>query len=349
MSASIPATALNFAEPVVDSGAASAMAPANSGGDGAAEGGFADALMALLGAAPPDTNDAPVHVEPADNAAAPTPPAADGQVSASVADLALLGLPADFAPRLPAVDLRALLAQREGSRASSTMELAGLGATLTTLATEAAGEQSREGLLAAAGEGARLELQLAGAEAAVTAAPGPEVATAAADSAASLPDGRGGLSNDPVQSVRTLHEPSPRLAASPIQSQVGSPQWGAEFAARISWVVDRGDQTASIRLSPEDLGPVEVRVAIREGEASIWFGAAHAETRQAIEQAIPRLREMLSANGLSLADAGVFQQAPRDPQRGFVRADALRAKAEAMEPQGMRIGLRARGLIDDYA
>ena len=90
-------------------------------------------------------------------------------------------------------------------------------------------------------------------------------------------------------------------------------------------------------------------MAIREGEASIWFGAAHAETRQAIEQAIPRLREMLSANGLSLADAGVFQQAPRDPQRGFVRADALRARAEAMEPQGMRIGLRARGLIDDYA
>jgi flagellar hook-length control protein FliK len=151
--------------------------------------------------------------------------------------------------------------------------------------------------------------------------------------------------------VRMAPEAASRASPPPLPSTVGTPQWNQELAARVSWLVDRGDQSALIRLSPEQLGPVEVRLAVREGEASIWFGAAQADTRAAIEQAMPRLREMLAGMGLSLADAGVFQHAPPDPQRGFVQADARRAASERAPADAVETLVRygRRGLIDDYA
>jgi hypothetical protein len=149
---------------------------------------------------------------------------------------------------------------------------------------------------------------------------------------------------------RSPAEPAPRSAPPPVLTPLHAPQWSDEFAARVNWLVDRGDQMATIRLTPEQLGPVEVRLAIREGEASIWFGAAQAETRAAIEQALPRLREMLAASGLLLADSGVFQQAPRDPRQGFLSSDARRAALESAA-SSVELQLRSRhlGLIDDYA
>lgn len=153
-------------------------------------------------------------------------------------------------------------------------------------------------------------------------------------------------------------EPSPRSGLDaparpqppPVQAPLHTPQWSHEFAARVTWVVERGDQLASIRLNPEELGPVEVRVAIREGEASIWFGATQADTRAAIEQALPRLREMLASSGLALADSGVFREAPREPRQGFTRADARRAAVESATSSvdAVKTGRRS-GLIDDYA
>ena len=85
--------------------------------------------------------------------------------------------------------------------------------------------------------------------------------------------------------------------------------------------------------------------------ASVWFGAAHADTRAAIEQSLPRLREMLGASGLSLADAGVFSHTPRDPQRGFTSAALARAAQESgADPAGgIVMQVSRRGLVDLYA
>jgi flagellar hook-length control protein FliK len=151
--------------------------------------------------------------------------------------------------------------------------------------------------------------------------------------------------------IRPTLEPFVRAPQIPMSSTVGTPQWSQEFAARVSWLVDSGEQYASIRLSPEQLGPVEVRLAVREGEARIWFGAALPETRAAIEHALPRLREMLAGTGLALADAGVFYQAPPDPQRGFVWADARRAARDGGPSDVVETLVLPlhRGLIDDYA
>jgi flagellar hook-length control protein FliK len=136
-----------------------------------------------------------------------------------------------------------------------------------------------------------------------------------------------------------------------LRAPLGSTAWADELGARVTWMIDRGEQVASLRLSPENLGPVEVRIAVREGETSVWFGAAHADTRAALEQSLSRLRDMLGASGLSLADAGVSSQTPRDPQRGFTAAALARAAQESgADPSGgIVMQVSRRGLVDLYA
>jgi flagellar hook-length control protein FliK len=98
----------------------------------------------------------------------------------------------------------------------------------------------------------------------------------------------------------------------PLQHSVGAQAWTEELGTRVTVMAERGQHSASLRLSPEHLGPLEIRIAIRDDQASVWFGAAHADTRAAIEHALPRLREMFAAQGMSLTDAGVSREPPRE-------------------------------------
>lgn len=134
--------------------------------------------------------------------------------------------------------------------------------------------------------------------------------------------------------TRALHQP------------VGSSAWAEELGTRMTWMADRGQHSASLRLSPEHLGPLEVRIAIRDDQASVWFGAAHADTRAAIEQALPRLRELFASQGLSLADAGVFHEPPREqPRLPSSLSSSPEAEAEAIA----QVGPIRLGLVDAYA
>lgn len=176
-----------------------------------------------------------------------------------------------------------------------------------------------------------------------------------ADQAAIGPTGAGaaGAVGEARAAGRPLPAPAATAPAPPpeLRAPLGTAAWTDELGARLTWLVDRGDQVASLRLSPENLGPLEVRIAVREGETSIWFGAANADTRAALEQSLPRLKEMLGASGLSLANAGVFSHTPRDPQRGFTAAALARASQESGTEVAGEVAMQVsrRGLVDLYA
>jgi flagellar hook-length control protein FliK len=90
-----------------------------------------------------------------------------------------------------------------------------------------------------------------------------------------------------------------------IATHVRDPRWAEEFGTRIALLVRGGESSASLQLSPVELGPLDVSVTVRDSQASIHFGAAQAETRALIEATIPRLREMLETQGFQLANASV--------------------------------------------
>lgn len=136
-----------------------------------------------------------------------------------------------------------------------------------------------------------------------------------------------------------------------IQTPVGAPGWSDELGTQLHLMADKGHSIASLRLSPEHLGPLEVQISVQDNQASVWFGSTNGDTRAALEQAMPRLRELFAAQGMSLMQSGVFNQSARDPGRQAAAAAAVHGAvaegAMGTEP-GLPVAVR-HGLVDAYA
>jgi len=150
--------------------------------------------------------------------------------------------------------------------------------------------------------------------------------------------------------------PSPLRQAEPAHSRpvhvpVGDARWADEIGARMTMMVEQGKHTASLRLSPEHLGPLEVRITVNGDQASVQFGATHVNTRSALENALPRLREMFASQGLTLTDANVSREPPRQQSNHTAQASASAAGALSTdEPVGPVAAAQVRiGLLDTYA
>lgn len=97
-----------------------------------------------------------------------------------------------------------------------------------------------------------------------------------------------------------------------IDTQVGQPKWGGELAQKVVFLSSQQQQVAEIRLNPAHLGPVEIMLNINSDQATAQFVSSHLAVREAIEASLPRLREMMAENGITLGDVSVgaesFQQ-----------------------------------------
>jgi flagellar hook-length control protein FliK len=106
----------------------------------------------------------------------------------------------------------------------------------------------------------------------------------------------------------TLATPVSPTAHSPtvitVHTSIGAAGWERELSDKLARVVLRHDRI-EIRVAPAELGPVEIRVDLGAGPASLAIVASHAATRDALEQALPQLREALAAQGIALGDATV--------------------------------------------
>jgi len=91
--------------------------------------------------------------------------------------------------------------------------------------------------------------------------------------------------------------------------------WGQELGERIQWLVGQRLQGAQIKLNPANLGPMEVRIQVQNDQASVQFVSAHTVVREALEAALPRLREMFDASGVELVDVDVSGQSFAEQQR----------------------------------
>lgn len=94
--------------------------------------------------------------------------------------------------------------------------------------------------------------------------------------------------------------PTDRLSA-----RVGTPAWDNQLGQKVIWMVGGEDQSATLELNPPDLGPVQVVLNVSNDLASVSFSSQQLEVRQALENALPRLREMMSESGIALGNASV--------------------------------------------
>ena len=106
-----------------------------------------------------------------------------------------------------------------------------------------------------------------------------------------------------------------------------------------------------MQLSPADLGPVQVHITLQSGQASVWFGATHADTRAALEQSLPRLRELFAGAGMPLTDSGVFREPPQQQTQSLSGAGSSRTSGSdtLTAPTVTQVANIRLALLDTYA
>lgn len=100
---------------------------------------------------------------------------------------------------------------------------------------------------------------------------------------------------------------------------VGNDGWSDAVADKVMWFSANKISSAEIHLNPPDLGPLQVRVSTQHDQASVVFTSQHAAVRDALDQALPRLREMMGGQGMQL-DVSVGGQNAQQQQ--FARNDS---------------------------
>ena len=100
-----------------------------------------------------------------------------------------------------------------------------------------------------------------------------------------------------------------------LEPRVGTPAWDGALAQKVTWMSNQQMQVAQLQLNPPDLGPMEVTLTVGTGpdaETRIEFTSPHLAVREALQSALPQLREMMENSGISLGSATVsaesFQQ-----------------------------------------
>lgn len=147
-----------------------------------------------------------------------------------------------------------------------------------------------------------------------------------------------------------------------LPSQPLDSAFAGDVAGEVKLMIEGGLQQAELHLNPAELGPIRIELNLSGQTADLSFAAAHETTRAGLEQALPALREMLAADGVTLGQAGVgagTQQQQHDMQQqareAVVQQQARRAGGgvPAPAPEAPRASVRplhaGRGVLDLYA
>jgi flagellar hook-length control protein FliK len=183
----------------------------------------------------------------------------------------------------------------------------------------------------------------------------PVTATAApADTAAPTPSAPA-LAPAHAHSTGTPAAASAAAAAAPSAPiDTRADNWHEALASRVQVLVDQNVGEAHIKLNPPELGAVDIKISLVDDKTFVQLTAGTSAARDELTQSLPRLRELLSASGLSLGGTSVHGgsagQSGRESAPHFA-APAYRpfaaADDEALLP--VRAAARAAGRIDLFA
>ncbi|CBJ81833.1 flagellar hook-length control protein [Xenorhabdus bovienii str. Jollieti] len=94
--------------------------------------------------------------------------------------------------------------------------------------------------------------------------------------------------------------PTPLLSA-----HIGSEEWQQQLNQHVLFFNRNGLQQAELRLHPQELGALHIRMNVEDNQAQLHFVSAHQHVRTALEAALPGLRHALAENGIQLAQSSV--------------------------------------------
>jgi len=140
-----------------------------------------------------------------------------------------------------------------------------------------------------------------------------------------------------------------------LDARVGNRGWGQGLGDKLVWMAGQGHQVAELHLNPPDLGPLKITLTLNHDQASAQFISAHTQVRDAIQAAMPRLREMLAGSGITLGNANVStgtfggQPQPQHEPRAYHAPLAPAAAPSGGIARAERLLQRSPGRVDTFA
>ena len=157
----------------------------------------------------------------------------------------------------------------------------------------------------------------------------------------------------PMQTASAAPTPTTTLSA-----PLATPAWQAQLSQQVSEQAQQivnmrvqNDQTVRLRLHPAELGPLMISMKVEDQSAQLQFVSAHSQVRQAVEQALPQLREILAEQGIELSQSSVRdhgahdqhqEQSHSNPQTHGLESETLadnNSKSESILATELTVGL----------
>lgn len=262
----------------------------------------------------------------------PKPAGPDSQPFEASAELPGRRIAGDLAANANQVDSRLTNSERSAAKAGDP----DFSSKLDKLSLNG---NSAKGVSAAGNEAANLAVETSGNE---------------AIDAALLNNGAAALSTTPkgASEVRNAQQYT-------ITPHIQGNNWSQHFGEKVVWLAKSDQQSAQININPPQLGPIQITLNLSGDQATMSFASPHLDVRQAIESALPQLKEMLSSAGINLGQADVGanmaqhkQETPFQSANGQRRGDEnaiLPANEIAATTGTSQILQRGRGLVDLFA
>jgi len=130
---------------------------------------------------------------------------------------------------------------------------------------------------------------------------------------------QGAVTQAAATSAAAAQETLSRSRESPVSLaaiHLGLPQQAApELAARMTLMMGQKWHEAEIQLEPQGLGKMSIQLSIdQDQKANVQFIVQHGSSRELLEQALPKLRDMLASQGIQLGQTNVQQQSAGQQQ-----------------------------------
>ncbi|WP_423393227.1 flagellar hook-length control protein FliK [Burkholderia sp. LMG 21824] len=260
---------------------------------------------------------------------------ATGTTASTPASTAATGTAAPLTPKVPTFERT--LADAKGALATQQTPVQATAQALQANANAQSGEQHA---LAAAGD--------------------------AADPAASATLAAGATAAAAAQANLQLSPAASAIAAANahvLAPHVGTPDWTDALSQKVVFLSNAHQQSAELTLNPADLGPLQVVLRVADNNAHALFVSQHAQVREAVEAALPKLREAMEAGGLGLGSAtvsdGGFASQQQNPQQTFAGGQSSRrgnggssaadAPVDVVQSAPAAASVSRAGLVDTFA
>ncbi|EDP8629435.1 flagellar hook length control protein FliK [Salmonella bongori] len=163
-----------------------------------------------------------------------------------------------------------------------------------------------------------------------------------------------------LSSATAQAQPHPAASAPVLSAPLGSHEWQQALSQQVTLFTRQGQQSAQLRLHPEELGQVHISLKLDDNQAQLQMVSPHSHVRAALEAALPMLRTQLAESGIQLGQSSISsesfagQQQSSSQQQQPARAqhvDTFAADDDAVlaAPASLQATARGNGAVDIFA